>query len=291
MTAPDRAAPADLTLGGPAADAGAEFEARRAALVRRGRTRLVVDRTLAVLVPLVAWQVLAAVWVGGKWISSPTEVATRLWALAGDGTLWLHTWETLKEAIVGLVSGLVAGVVGGVVLGSWKRLSDAVDPVIMGFYSLPRVSLAPLFIIWLGIGLFAKVALVASIVLFVVLFNVREGVRGIDRDVVEAFRSMNASRAAMLRYVIVPSLVPWLLAAVRIGIGMALIGAVVGEMVGSARGLGWYVMNTSGVYDMTGSITALVVLMILAMLFNGTLAIVERKVLHWRRGTESWLAG
>ena len=97
---------------------------------------------------------------------------------AGDGTLWIHTWETLKEALVGLVLGVVVGVVGGVVLGSWKRLSDAADPVIMGFYSLPRVSLAPLFIIWLGIGLFAKVALVASIVLFVVLFNVREGVRG-----------------------------------------------------------------------------------------------------------------
>ena len=168
-------------------------------------------------------------------------------------------------------------------------MSDAVDPVIMGFYSLPRVSLAPLFIIWLGIGLFAKVALVASIVLFIVLFNVREGVRGIDREVIDAFRSMNASRGAMVRYVIVPSLVPWLLAASRIGIGMALIGAVVGEMVGSARGLGWYVMHTSGVYDMAGSITALVVLMVLAMLFNGVLALLERKMLRWRRSAESWM--
>ena len=99
---------------------------------------------------------------------------------------------------------------------------------------------------------------------------------------------MNASRAAMVRYVVVPSLVPWLLAAVRIGIGMALIGAVVGEWVGSARGLGWYVMHTSGVYDITGSITTLVVLMILAMLFNGALARLERQMLHWRRGTDSW---
>jgi NitT/TauT family transport system permease protein len=184
--------------------------------------------------------------------------------------------------------GVGVGVVGGVVLGSWKRLSDAADPVIMGFYSLPRVSLAPLFIIWLGIGLFAKVALVASVVLFVVLFNVREGVRAIDREVVDAFRSMNASRTAMVRYVVVPSLVPWLLAAIRIGIGMALIGAVVAEMVGSARGLGWYVMHTSGVYDITGSITALVVLMLLAMIFNAVLARVERQMLHWRRGGDSW---
>jgi NitT/TauT family transport system permease protein len=188
--------------GGAVAEAGDAFEERRAALARKVRVRLTVDRTVAVLIPLVAWQVLALTWSGGKWISSPVEVAGRVWSMAGDGSLWLHTWETLKEAIVGLVTGVAIGVVGGVVLGGWKRLSDAVDPVIMGFYSLPRVSLAPLFIIWLGIGLFAKVALVASIVLFVVLFNVREGVRGIDREVVDAFRSMNASRGAMVRYVV-----------------------------------------------------------------------------------------
>jgi len=270
-------------------ETGGEFEERRAALARKVRARLFIDRTVAVIIPLVAWQLLAEAWIGGKWISSPLEVAGRLWSMASDGSLRMHTWETLKEAIVGLISGVVIGVMLGVVLGVWKRLSDAVDPVIMGFYSLPRVSLAPLFIIWLGIGLFAKVALVASIVLFIVLFNVREGVRGIDREVIDAFRSMNASRGAMVRYVIVPSLVPWLLAAIRIGIGMALIGAVVGEMVGSARGLGWYVMHTSGVYDMAGSITALVVLMVLAMLFNGVLALLERKMLRWRRSAESWM--
>jgi len=162
--------------------------------------------------------------------------------------------------------------------------------VVMGLYSLPRVSLAPLFIIWLGIGILAKVALVASMVLFVVMFNVREGVRGIDGEVVEAFRSMKASRNAMLRYVIIPSLIPWLFAAIRIGIGMALIGAVVGEMVGASRGLGWYVSWTSGIYDMAGSITALVILMILAMIFNWVLAALERRLMHWRRNTEDTMS-
>src|SRR6185437_2760165 len=176
------------------------------------------------------------------------------------------------------------GLVLGVALGWSKRLSDAVDPIVMGFYSLPRVSLAPLFIIWLGIGLLAKVALVASVVLFVVLFNVREGMRNVDRDIVEAFRSMNASRSAMVRHVVVPSLVPWIFASIRIGIGMALIGAVVAELIGSSRGLGWYVMHSTGTYDMTGSITALVVLMILAIIFNWALAVVERRMLRWRRG-------
>ena len=286
---PDADTKADVGPVDTGIAAADEFEQRRAALSHRTTVRLFVDRTIAIIIPLVVWQLLADFWIGGKWISSPLQVASRLWSMASDGMLWIHTWETLKEAIVGLVSGVVIGVTLGVVLGVWKRLSDAVDPVIMGFYSLPRVSLAPLFIIWLGIGLVAKVALVASIVLFVVLFNVREGVRGIDREVIDAFRSMNASRGAMVRYVIVPSLVPWLFAAIRIGIGMALIGAVVAEMVGSARGLGWYVTYTSGIYDMAGSITALVTLMVLAMIFNWVLAILERKMLHWRRSTESWM--
>jgi NitT/TauT family transport system permease protein len=266
------------------------FERQRAALAHKSKIRLVIDRSIAIVIPLLAWQLLSDNWVGGKWISSPSEVVERLYFMANDGSLWMHTWETLKEAIIGLVVGIAIGVVLGVVLGVWKRLSEAIDPVVMGLYSLPRVSLAPLFIIWLGIGILAKVALVASMVLFVVMFNVREGVRGIDGEVVEAFRSMKASRNAMLRYVIIPSLIPWLFAAIRIGIGMALIGAVVGEMVGASRGLGWYVSWTSGIYDMAGSITALVILMILAMIFNWVLAALERRLMHWRRNTEDTMS-
>jgi NitT/TauT family transport system permease protein len=269
----------------------ADYDQKRAAKIRRSRLSFIADRAVAMIVPLVGWQVLSDNWSGGKWISSPLAVLERLAAMARDGTLAMHTWQTLEEALVGLLCGLVLGIVSGVALGMSKRLSDAVDPIVMGFYSLPRVSLAPLFIIWLGIGLLAKVALVASVVLFVVLFNVREGVRDIDRDIVEAFRSMNASRGAMVRYVIVPSLVPWIFASIRIGIGMALIGAVVAELIGSSRGLGWYVMHSTGVYDVTGSITALVVLMIIAIIFNWALTAFEKRMLRWRRSSEGGVLG
>lgn len=269
----------------------AEYDQKRATRSRKTRVTFLADRAIAIIVPLVGWQLLSDNWIGGKWISSPLGVLERLISMAGDGSLQMHTWQTLEEALVGLLCGLVLGIAMGVVLGLWKRLSDAVDPIIMGFYSLPRVSLAPLFIIWLGIGLLAKVALVASVVLFVVLFNVREGVRNIDRELVDAFRSMNASRAAMVRYVVIPSLVPWIFASIRIGIGMALIGAVVAELIGSSRGLGWYVMHSTGVYDMTGSITSLVVLMILAIIFNWILAVVEKRMLRWRRSSETGLMG
>jgi NitT/TauT family transport system permease protein len=100
---------------------------------------------------------------------------------------------------------------------------------------------------------------------------------------------MNASKIAMIRHVITPSLMPWLMTSIRIGIGMSLVGAVVGEMIGSSRGLGWYVNHSSGVYDMTGAITALFVLMLMAMAFNGLLALIERRVLHWRSSSDSWM--
>jgi NitT/TauT family transport system permease protein len=286
-TAPEHLAGAEPTASGVAAlESEAAYDQKRATKSRRSRLIFFADRAIAIILPLVFWQLLSDNWSGGKWISSPLDVFERLVSMTRDGSIQMHTWQTLEEALVGLLCGLVLGISLGVALGLSKRLSDAVDPIVMGFYSLPRVSLAPLFIIWLGIGLLAKVALVASVVLFVVLFNVREGVRNVDHDIIEAFRSMNASRGAMVRYVVIPSLVPWIFASIRIGIGMALIGAVVAELIGSSRGLGWYVMHSTGVYDMTGSITALVVLMILAIIFNWVLAVVEKRMLRWRRGAD-----
>jgi NitT/TauT family transport system permease protein len=265
-----------------------QFEQERKNLAQQRARRQTVDRTLAAVVPLVFWQ-LAAEYFGKKWISSPYDVGMRIWSMTLDGSLAMHSWETFREAMLGLLIGVILGIIFGIMLGMWRRLADAVDPVVMGLYSLPRVSLAPLFIIWLGIGLLAKVTLVASMVVFVVLFSVREGVRNIDREIIESFRSMNASKIAMIRHVITPSLMPWLMTSIRIGIGMSLVGAVVGEMIGSSRGLGWYVNHSSGVYDMTGAITALFVLMLMAMAFNGLLALIERRVLHWRSSSDSWM--
>jgi NitT/TauT family transport system permease protein len=265
-----------------------QFEQERNKLAQQRARRQTIDRTLAAVVPLVFWQ-LAAEYFGKKWISSPYDVSMRIWSMALDGSLAMHSWETFREAMLGLLIGVIMGIIFGIMLGMWRRLADAVDPVVMGLYSLPRVSLAPLFIIWLGIGLLAKVTLVASMVVFVVLFSVREGVRNIDREIIESFRSMNASKIAMIRHVITPSLMPWLMTSIRIGIGMSLVGAVVGEMIGSSRGLGWYVNHSSGVYDMTGAITALFVLMLMAMAFNGLLALIERRVLHWRSSSDSWM--
>jgi NitT/TauT family transport system permease protein len=265
-------------------DAGRSAAAKPRAKAPPSRLMRFIDRLIAAAVLLALWQAASHLGANGKWISSPTAVAVRIWQMLLDGELAMHTWQTLQEALVGLAAGILLGGALGLALGYWRRLSDALDPVIMGLYSLPKVSLAPLFIIWFGIGLSAKVALVVSLVMFIVLYNVREGLKTIDTELVDAFRSMNASRFAMMRYVVAPSLFPWLLTAIRIGIGAALIGAVVAELVGSSRGLGWYVSNATATYDITGSITALVVLGILAMILNTALARLEAHLMAWRKG-------
>lgn len=147
---------------------------------------------------------------------------------------------------------------------------------------MPRVALGPFFVVWFGIGVLSKILLAVSIVFVVILFNTREGIESIDHDLVDALRSMRASRWRMLRHVTIPSLIPWLLAPTKIGIGLALTGAVVGELVGASEGLGWYITNSLNAIDMTGAVTALLIMAIVAMLMYYAVLLLERRLLVWR---------
>ncbi|MGY9050299.1 MAG: ABC transporter permease, partial [Rhodobacterales bacterium] len=133
-----------------------------------------------------------------------------------------------------------------------------------------------------GIGLLSKIMMSFTMVVFVFLLNSREGVRTVDPDLVDLMRSMRAKSLYRARKVLIPAIVPWILASFRLGIGLSLIGAVVGELVGSSRGLGWYIQNAGGMLDTTGVFTGLVVLMVIAMLANQMIALVEARVLRWR---------
>jgi NitT/TauT family transport system permease protein len=167
-------------------------------------------------------------------------------------------------------------------LAKYRRAAEIVDPFVMGLYGLPRVALAPMFILWFGISLFAKVMMSFSMVVFVFILNVTEGIRTVDPDMVDLMRTMRAPKSYILRKVTIPSIIPWLLASFRIGIGLSLVGAVVGELIGANRGLGWYVLRAGGQLDTTGVVTGLLVLMMVAMIANQIVFLIERKVLHWR---------
>ena len=252
---------------------------------RRGRGRLGARlASWGILVLLVGlWQLLGSTDPQVATLAStPALVGQRLGQIATDGTLWTNLLPTLEETLGGLLIGLVIGIVGGFVMARSPVVGAIFDPYVVGINGLPRVALGPFFVVWFGIGIASKVLLAASIVFVVVLFNIREGTESIDADLVDALRSMRARRWVMLRHLIIPSLTPWLLASIKIGIGLALTGAVVGELVGANQGLGWYITNSLNVVDITGAITALLVMAVLAMVMYYVVLAVERRVLRWR---------
>ena len=267
-------------MSGPIAlDSPAPAAARRAV---RARLSVAVWQIGLVAALLLAWQFAAGTLFNEFWSSKPTEIFERLVQMARSGELLRHSWATVSEAGLGLLFGALLGIPFGILLARRPKVAQVADPVIMGLYGLPRVALAPLFILWFGIGLTSKVMMALSMVLFVFLLNTAEGIRSIDRDLVDLMRTMRAGAWYMARRVWLPAIVPWTIASARIGIGLALVGAVVGELIGANQGLGWYVNKSGGQIDTTGVFAGLAVLLVIAILANQVIVLVERWALRWR---------
>jgi NitT/TauT family transport system permease protein len=234
---------------------------------------------------LLVWEFSAGSLFNEFWSSRPSLIGERLMVLFKTGEIWRHLDATVSEALLGLLLGALVGTLIGIALARYRRAAAIVDPFVMGLYGLPRVALAPMFILWFGISLFAKVMMSFSMVVFVFILNVTEGIRTVDPDMVDLMRTMRAPKSYIMRKVTIPSIVPWLLASFRIGIGLSLVGAVVGELIGANRGLGWYVLRAGGQLDTTGVFTGLFILMLVAMIANQIIFQIERKLLHWRPAT------
>src|SRR5262249_46325322 len=157
-------------------------------------------------------------------------IGQRIGELIGTGTLWADLGTTLVETFAGLVIGMVAGVALGVLIASSRTVGRWFYPYVMALYSLPRVALAPLFIVWFGIGLESKIFMVVTMVVFVAFYNTYQGVRGIDPELLEMTRSFRAPWAARLRWAVLPAIAPWILTSLRLSIALALIGAVIAEL-------------------------------------------------------------
>jgi NitT/TauT family transport system permease protein len=272
---PDLAATA-RAFDGPAGGTPAARAPRRLA------DSLLLRQVAFLAVLLLAWEAAGAWLVDPFWCSRPSWIAGRLWLLASRGDLQRHVGATVTEAGLGLGAGSVAGVALGLLMARFTRAAAVAEPLFMGLYSLPRVALAPLFVLWFGIGLLAKVMMSFSMVVFVFVLNVVEGVRSLDRDPIDLMRTMRASPLYIARRVLLPAVVPWILAAFRLGVGLALIGAVVGELIGSSQGLGWYIERSAGQLDTTGVFAGIVALIALAMLANGAVALASRRLSGWR---------
>jgi NitT/TauT family transport system permease protein len=246
------------------------------------RLRIVAWRVAITVVGLALWEAVSGRWVKPFWISSPSAIWAQLAAWIESGDLWLHMEITLTETVAGFGLGAVSGIGVGLALGLNKRLAAVLDPFIIAFYSLPKIALAPLFILWFGVGLASKIVLATFVVFFLVFYNTYAGTLAVEQELVDVLRLMGATRGQIVRKVILPSVLLWIFTGMKISVPYALIGAVVGEMMASNKGLGYLIQASAGQYDTSGVFAALFVLMIIATGLHALLKQSERLMLRWK---------
>lgn len=261
---------------------------RERARAARHRRLLVHGARVALLVGLIGlWEGLARTAVIDPFnFSMPSKIWDQMtqWALHGtpQGSLWEQIWYTLYEALLGWVIGVLGGVVLGIALGRIRFLADVLGPYIKVLNALPRIVLAPIFLIWFGLGPASKVASAVVLVFFPVFFNAFQGAREVDRNLVANSRILGASGRQVTLQVVIPSATSWIFTSLHVSFGFALIGAIVGEYIGATKGLGLLVSASQGTFNAAGVYAAMVILAVVALLAEGLLAFLEKRLFRWK---------
>jgi len=267
----------------PAEAADLDAGARARALRVPATATIALGRLAIVVVLVVAWQLCSGRLVPTYLISSPTAVAERLYDLFKSGTVWPDIGITTQELVSGYVIGVVGGIVVGVLLGSSRIAAALIEPLLAALNSVPKIALAPLFLLWFGIGLGSKIAIAAMTVFFVMFYNVYMGMGTVPKGLVNTLRIMGAGRWVMVRQLILPQLSVPILAGLKAGVSFAMIGVVVGEFVAADSGLGYYVRNSTDLFDSPGVYAGIILLMLLVLVGVGLVTLLERRLLRWRR--------
>lgn len=277
-SSPDTRAQNVLSTSGPVKEAR-----RRSWWHRNRRTAIVWGLRLGVvLFFLLLWQLAGRAAANPMFVSDPVSVWEQLSAWIVDGTLGTHTWITIQEVVLGYVIGAAAGALAGYVLASIRLIYDVFEPLMMALYSIPKVALAPLFIVWFGIGIDMKVILAAVSVFFLVFLNTAAGVRDVDRGLVDAVRLMGGSNKDIALKVVLPASMTGLITGLKVSIPYALIGAVIGELVASNRGLGYLINDSAAQFNTAGVFAAVVVLTALAMVLNTLVGVLASRANRWK---------
>ncbi|MFC6599389.1 ABC transporter permease [Kitasatospora paranensis] len=271
--------------GGPAE----ETALLRAARARVRRRRLLVLAAQAALVVLVlgAWQLGAGQgWLDTFTYGSPSGVAEqlRVWFTEGTatGSIWRNIGVTMQETVFGFLIGTGAGVVLGIALGRLQALADIAAPFIKASNSIPRIVLGSIFIIWFGLGPSGKIALATVLVFFSVFFNAFQGTREVDQNLISNARILGASPWRVTTQVVLPSAMTWIIASLHSAFGFALIGAIVGEILGAQYGLGQLIAQAQGSFNANGIYAGTVIIAVLALLAEWLVTRFEKRVLRWR---------
>jgi NitT/TauT family transport system permease protein len=215
-------------------------------------------------------------------LPSPLMVAERFLRALSDGSLLRHTAITLLEVLLGLLSGASAALFFGYAVAKSRLFERLASPFLVASQAIPIVAIAPLLVIWFGPGMFSKVLICALIVFFPVLVNTVVGLRAVPRSLYELMRSLRASRTQMFRLLEIPAALPVFLGGLRIGATLSVIGAVVGELVGADRGLGFLINVGRGQYDTALVFVAIITLIVLALTLYGSVILLESRLLAWQ---------
>ena len=260
--------------------------------IRRRRRLVYLLRVLILVVLIGGWEIGARTHIidpffwgqpSGIW----AQIVTWITRGTAQGPLWEQIVVTLEETILGFLIGVVLGVVFGVVLGRNQFLADVLGPYIKAANSVPRVVLGSIFVIGLGLGMQSKVALAVVLVFFIVFFNAFQGVREVDRNLLANARILGASQRQLSTEVIIPSALTWIIASLHTSFSFALVGAVVGEFLGSTQGLGLLIQTAQGTFNANGVFAAMTILAIVALLSELFITALENRLITWRPNTVS----
>jgi len=250
------------------------------------------------IVLLVAWHIASRDQQVAFFVGEPIQVAGRIWSwflpidvapdllfpdgLKGNADIYLHLGVTLLETVLAFAIGTVLGLACGLWLALAPAASLILDPYIKAANSMPRVILAPIFALWFGLGIWSKVALAVTLVFFIVFFNVYQGVREVSPVVLANAKMLGASQRQLLRTVYLPSATSWVFSSLHTSVGLAFVGAVVGEYLGSARGVGYLILQAEGTFDVNTVFAGIVVLTAFALVLDGAVGLIEGRLMKWQ---------
>jgi NitT/TauT family transport system permease protein len=212
----------------------------------------------------------------------PLKVLGRVWDWFAEGEIYRHLWVTLLETLLAFTIGTVLGIGVGIWLALAPTASAILDPYLKALNAMPRVILAPIFFVWFGLGILSKVALGVTLVFFIVFFNVYQGVREVSPVVLANARMLGASSRQLLRHVYLPSAMSWVFASLHNSVGLAFVGAVVGEYLGSSEGVGYLILQAEGVFDINTVLAGILVLTAFALLLDWLVSRVEQRLMVWQ---------
>ena len=231
---------------------------------------------------LTTWPVFGVVLLPPFFFSNPVDVVQQIVKWFATGVIWKHLWVTLLESTLAFVIGSI----GGVLIGFWfarqPRTAAVFDPYVKMANALPRVVLAPIFTLWLGLGIWSKVALGVTLVFFIVFFNVYQGIKEVSPTVLANARMLGMNERQLMRHVYWPSALSWMFSSLHTSVGFAVVGAVVGEYLGAAAGLGYLIQQAEGVFDVAGVFAGMFVLAAFVIVIDVLVTLVEKRLLVWR---------